>query len=44
MKRGSEIFIAQLLEQVREKPTSSSKVKKRKKSENFKGRSITFEK
>ncbi|GBC04627.1 hypothetical protein RclHR1_05790008 [Rhizophagus clarus] len=40
MKRGSELFIAQLLEQIREKPASSSKVKKR----NFKGRSTTFDK
>jgi len=29
MKRASEIFIAQLLEQVHEKPKSSFKVKKR---------------
>ena len=30
MKRASEIYIAQLLEQVREKPKSSFKVHKRK--------------
>ena len=39
MKRASEIFIAQLLEQIREKPMSS-KVKKKKRLENFKGRKV----